>query len=196
MRAHPFATLVSIQAGALTADHLPLHLHPELSEKGTLRGHIAKGNPLWTKGAGGTDVLAIFQGPQVYVTPSWYPSKKEHGKVVPTWNYAVVHAHGALRFVEDGEWLHEHLNTLTRRHEGARAAPWEVSDAPASYLDHMMKGIVGIEFEIERLEGKWKMSQNRNAQDRAGVRQGLLAEQDESAAAVSEIIQRFEHGAA
>lgn len=190
MRAHPFATLVSLQPGGLSADHLPLVLHPELLKLGTLRGHIAKGNPLWTSHAGPMEVLAIFQGPHAYVTPSWYPSKKEHGKVVPTWNYAVVHAFGELHFVEDPDWLLDHLDALTRQHESHRQAPWKVADAPPGYLAQMLKGIVGIEVEIGRFEGKWKVSQNRDARDRLGVQQGLLLEQREDAAAIAKLIGR------
>ncbi|MBI4724558.1 MAG: FMN-binding negative transcriptional regulator [Rhodomicrobium sp.] len=191
MRAHPFATLVSLQSGNLSADHLPLVLHPELSDKGTVRGHIAKGNPLWKFSAGSMEILAIFQGPQAYVTPSWYVSKKEHGKVVPTWNYAVVHAFGELQFVEDQDWLLDHLNVLTRQHESHRPVPWEVGDAPHDFLARLLEGIVGIEFVINRLEGKWKVSQNRDEQDRLGVQRGLRLEQDEDATAISHLIDRI-----
>jgi transcriptional regulator len=188
MRAHPFATLVSLQLGALSADHLPLVLHPEFSNNGTLRGHIAKGNPLWENHAGRMEALAIFQGPNAYVTPSWYPSKKQHGKVVPTWNYAVVHAFGDLQFVEDPDWLLDHLSVLTRQQESHRPVPWKVADAPREYLARQLKGIVGIELEISRLEGKWKVSQNRDAQDRLGVQRGLLLEPGEDAAAIANLI--------
>ncbi len=188
MRAHPLATLVSHRAGRLTADHIPLVIHAEASAVGTLRGHIAKANPLWRQRQPATDVLAIFQGPQAYVTPSWYPSKKEHGKVVPTWNYVVVHAHGTLRFIEDAGWLLAHLDTLTTGQERDRPAPWHVTDAPDDFLAGQLKGIVGIEIEIADLQGKWKASQNRNAADRAGVREGLRREDRPDAAALADLI--------
>jgi len=188
MRAHPFASLVSLQAGGLAADHLPLVVMPELSDKGTVRGHIAKANPLWKERTVSPAVLAVFQGPHAYVTPSWYPSKKEHGKVVPTWNYAVVQAHGQLEFHDDRAWLLDHLQKVTRRQENHRPVPWEVSDAPEDYMARQLKGIVGIEFVITRLEGKWKASQNRSEQDRSGVQRGLLLEPGEDAAAVSRLV--------
>jgi transcriptional regulator len=189
MRAHPFATLISVQAGCLSADHLPLVVSPELSEKGTVRGHIAKANPLWKQREDlSPTILAVFQGPQAYVTPSWYPSKKEHGKVVPTWNYALVQAHGELEFHDDPVWLLEHLREITRRQEGHRQVPWEVSDAPDEFIARQLNGIVGIEFAVTRLEGKWKVSQNRSEQDRNGVQRGLLLEPGEDAVAVSRLV--------
>lgn len=190
MRAHPFATLVSVQEGRLAADHLPLVIFPELSEKGTVRGHIAKADPLWKEREGlSATILAVFQGPQAYVTPSWYPSKKEHGKVVPTWNYAVVQAHGELVFHDDPVWLVEHLQEITQRQEEHRPAPWAVHDAPNDYMARQLKGIVGIEFVISQLEGKWKVSQNRNEQDRMGVQQSLLLEAGDDAVAVSRLVR-------
>ena len=134
MRAHPFATLVSIQNGDICADHLPLVIHEEHSTSGTIRGHIAKGNPLWRNGGTSSDIVAIFQGPQAYITPSWYPSKKEHGKVVPTWNYVAVHARGKLTLTDDNSWLLDHLSELTKRHEHNNPVPWNVSDAPDDFI--------------------------------------------------------------
>ncbi len=188
MHAHPFATLVSKAGGRLMADHLPLVVHPELSENGVLRGHVAAGNPLAGGGREAREVLAIFQGPQVYVTPSWYPSKAEHGKVVPTWNYAVVHAYGMLRFHADRDWLLAHLTELTARNERDRPEPWAVSDAPEEFVDRQIKGIVGVEIAVETLTGKWKVSQNRDARDREGVEHGLLAEGGE---AMSALVRRY-----
>jgi len=191
MRAHPFATVVSAARGGLTADHLPLVLHPDLSANGVLRGHVAAGNPLARGERRSLEVLAIFHGPQAYVTPSWYPSKAEHGKVVPTWNYAVVHAHGTLRFHDDGDWLMAHLTELTARQERDRSEPWAPQDAPAEFLSRQMKGIVGIEIAVEALTGKWKVSQNREARDRAGVEHGLLVEDPGQGAAMSELVRRY-----
>jgi transcriptional regulator len=121
-------------------------------------------------------VLVVFQGPQAYVTPSWYPSKAGHGKAVPTWNYAMVQAHGRLRAIEDPAWLEAFVTRLTGRHEAGRTPPWRVSDAPADFLASMLGGIVGIEIEVTRLEGKFKLSQNRPDEDRAGVVAGLRAD--------------------
>lgn len=194
MIAHPFATLVSSATGGLTADHLPLVIHPELSEKGTIRGHIAVANPLWQDTQGPIEVLAIFQGPQAYITPSWYPSKQEHGKVVPTWNYAVVQAQGTLSFHQESDWLMAHLTELTGRHEGQRAMPWAVTDAPDAFIARQFKGIVGIEIKVESLVGKWKVSQNKADQDRSGVERGLMAERTEDTAAVSRLVSDLARG--
>jgi len=191
MLTHPFGTLISIQDGGITADHLPLVIHPELSEQGTIRAHIAKGNPLWLKRKTSMEILAIFQGPQAYITPSWYPSKKQHGKVVPTWNYAVIHAHGELNFRTDEEWLLDHLVELSNRQEDGRYKAWKVSDAPDSYIAKQLKGIVGIEIEIKKLEGQWKVSQNKNEEDRTGVQEGLKLEADQVANSMSELVREF-----
>lgn len=188
IRAQPLATLVSSAAGQIQADHVPLVLLADQSDKGVLRGHVAKGNGLWRNRAELESVMAIFQGPQSYVTPSWYPSKQEHGKVVPTWNYVVVHARGAFRFVDDADWLMAHLGALTDQHEQDRTAPWAVSDAPADYLSRQLRGIVGVEMTIESLEGVWKVSQNRDTRDRAGVQEGLLREQTADADEISRLV--------
>ncbi len=173
MRAQPLAVLVSLGVQGLFATHLPMVVEDDGSEFGMLKGHISRANPQWRELVSSTDVLAIFSGPQHYISPSWYPGKQEHGKVVPTWNYAVVHAYGALRIVEDADWLLAHLNSLTDEHEAGFAKPWKVSDAPADWIAGQMRGIVGLELPIRRLEGKWKVSQNQDARDRAAVAQGL-----------------------
>ena len=169
MREHPLASLVSHGADGLTADHVPLEYD---AASATLRGHVARANPLWRQ-ADGQPVLAIFRGPQAYVTPSWYPSKASTHKVVPTWNYAVVHAHGTLRAVDDAPWLHTLVTRLTAHHETPRAQPWAVADAPDDYVQQMLRAIVGIEIPVLRLVGKWKVSQNRSEADRAGVADGV-----------------------
>lgn len=173
MRAHPLATLVTHTDEGLEANHLPLLMHEQSGPYGTLRGHVARNNPLWRTFKAETDALAVFQGPQGYITPSWYPTKARTGKVVPTWNYAVVHAYGPLRIIEDAAWLCELVTRLTTRHEASRDKPWQVSDAPADYMHGMLKAIVGIEIPVRRLQGKWKMSQNRLPHDRNGVIAGL-----------------------
>jgi transcriptional regulator len=169
MQAHPLAVLVTAGADGPEADHVPLQYD---AATGTLRGHVARANPLWRQ-ADGQPVLAVFRGPEAYVSPSWYPSKAEHHKVVPTWNYAVVHAHGTLRAVDDADWLRQLVGDLTDRHEAGRPAPWSVSDAPQDYIAQMLRAIVGVEITLTRLEGKWKVSQNRSAADRDGVAAAL-----------------------
>jgi transcriptional regulator len=173
MQAAPLATL--IRGGAeLAADVMPLEV--ERTATGwRLIGHVARANPLWRE-ADGQPVLALFQGPQAYVSPNWYPSKAEHGKAVPTWNYTMVQAHGTLRAIEDPAWLLAFVTRLTERHEGGRAMPWHVTDAPADYIESMLRAIVGIEIDVTRLEGKFKLSQNRPAEDRTGVVLGLEAD--------------------
>ena len=185
MREHPLATLVSLQADGPTADHVPLEFDAATR---TLRGHVARANPLW-RVAGGQAVLAVFCGPQTYITPSWYASKAATHKVVPTWNYTVVHAHGTLQVIEDAPWLHDLVSRLTRHHESPRAQPWAVSDAPDDYVQPMLRAIVGIQIPVDRLVGKWKVSQNRSAADRQGVAQGLALEaQNPQAAAMARLV--------
>ena len=173
MREFPLATL--IRGGAeLAADILPLEVD-RVGDGWRVTGHVARANPLWRE-ADGQPVLLVFQGPQAYVSPNWYPSKFQHGKAVPTWNYAMVQVHGTLRATQDPAWLRAFVTRLTERHEAGRAAPWHVADAPADYLDAMLKAIVGIEIEVTRVEGKFKLSQNRDAADRTGVVLGLEAD--------------------
>ncbi len=191
IRAHPFATLVAFGQEGLIGNHLPFVLHDELTDNGTLRGHVARGNPLWKNYDRTIDVLAIFQGADSYITPSWYPSKKEHGKVVPTWNYAVVHAYGPLAIIEDAEWLRAHLGELTFQRENKRPVPWAVSDAPSDYLARQLKGIVGIEMPISRIEGTWKVSQNKKDRDRMGVSRGLDFESGGVPTAMSKLVERY-----
>ena len=188
--AHPLATLVTLTADGLEANHIPLLIDPQAAPYGTLRGHVARNNPMWRTFKSDTEVLAIFQGPHGYITPSWYPSKAQNGKVVPTWNYATVHAYGPLKIFEDAEWLRALVTQLTESQESQRERPWQVSDAPTDYIDTMLKAIVGIEIPLRRLHGKWKMSQNRLPQDKAGVVQGLEAKGDASSRAMRETMRR------
>ena len=175
MAAYPLATLVVSGAHGTTADLVPLHLHLAPDAPAELRGHVARANPLW-RHADGQAVLAVFHGPQAYVTPSWYPSKARHGKVVPTWNYTMVQARGTLQAVDDAPWLRELVGLLTDVHETPRAAPWAVDDAPEDYVQQMLRAIVGIRIPLDSLVGKWKVSQNRDEADRTGVVQGLATE--------------------
>lgn len=168
------ATLVSLTTDGLTASHLPLLLDPEPAPYGTLLGHLARPNPQ-ARGAVG-DALAIFLGPDSYITPSWYATKHESGKVVPTWNYVAIHAYGPVEFIDDPAHVHEHITQLTLRHEQGRAVPWAPSDAPEDFIASMVRRIIGLRLTIQRLEGKWKMGQNRPLEDRVGVADGLEAE--------------------
>jgi transcriptional regulator len=188
--AHPLAILVTASAGeGLFATHLPLVLDRSAGPCGVLAGHLARANPHQRHiAAGATDALVIFTGPDAYVSPSWYASKQDHGRVVPTWNYAAVHAYGTLRLIDEPVALRRHLETLTARHESGRAPEWEVSDAPAAYIEQQMKAIVGLELTITRLEGKWKMSQNRSGSDIDGVARGLAASDSATDQTVAAIV--------
>jgi len=178
IRAHPLALLVTHGGSGLAASPIPFLVYPEEGASGTLRAHIARANPHWKELAGATECLVVFQGAAGYVTPSWYATKAATHKVVPTWNYATVHAWGTPSVVDDAGWLARQLADLTRGQEQRRPRPWAVADAPADFIATQMKAIVGIEIPIARLEGKWKMSQNRDDADRAGVVAGLRAEGD------------------
>jgi transcriptional regulator len=187
MHAYPLATLIVATADGPTADLIPLEFHPGIGAHGSLRGHVARANPLWR--AAGAAVLAVFHGPQAYVSPNWYPSKREHGKVVPTWNYTMVQARGTLRAVDDAPWVHALVNQLTDRHESTQAKAWAVSDAPADYVQQMLRAIVGIEIELSSLLGKWKVTQNRSVADRLGVAAGLGNTQDDNAMAMAGLVR-------
>lgn len=175
IRARPLATLVTFSSGGINANHIPLHLSEEPAPFGTLRGHVARSNSIWKDYAEDVEVLAVFHGPDAYITPSWYPTKFENGKAVPTWNYAVAHAYGALRVIDDVSWLRAHLEALTAHNEAAFPEQWQLSDAPHDFTEKLIGAVVGIEIVITRLSGKWKISQNQPAQNRAGVIQGLRA---------------------
>lgn len=175
IRAHPLGTWVTVSADGPTAEHIPFLLDTARGVHGTLLGHVARANGVWRTLSQQAASLVVFQGAESYVTPSWYPSKQAHGRVVPTWNYAVVHAHGAARAIDDREWLLSLVSRLTDTHEAGRPAPWQVGDAPADYIDKLLQQIVGIEIPLDRLTGKWKVSQNRPLEDRAGVASGLRA---------------------
>lgn len=175
MQASPFALLTSAGSDGVQASHLPLLLAPGEGDLGTLYGHFARANPHWRELQDGAEALAVFSGPDAYVSPSWYAAKAEHSKVVPTWNYIAVHARGPVELIEDPERLLQIVSRLSDRHESGRAQPWAVSDAPRDYIDSMLRAIVGFALPIRRLDGKWKLGQNRSAIDQAGVRDGLAA---------------------
>jgi transcriptional regulator len=186
IRERPLATLVTSGPDGMTANHIPMMIVAEPLPFGTLVGHVARGNSLWR--AAGTSALAVFTGPEHYISPSWYPAKQEHGRVVPTWNYAAVHAYGTLEIHEDAEWLRALVTKLTETYEAPFEQPWKVADAPADYIDGLLKAIVGIEIKIDRLEGKWKMGQNRSDADREGAAEGLREMKTPSAAALGEMM--------
>lgn len=173
IRARPLATLVTLSSSGLNANHIPLHLSESPTPNGTLRGHVARANPLLVDLNNDIEVLAVFHGPDIYITPSWYATKKETGKVAPTWNYAVVHAYGRMRVIEDPSWLREQLEALTAHNEASFPQQWAISDAPSEFTEKLMHSIVGIEMIISKLSGKWKVSQNQPQQNRASVIDGL-----------------------
>jgi transcriptional regulator len=190
MRRHPFATLITRSGDSVVANHIPFMIDAARGEKGVLRAHVARANPLWRMHPRETEALVIFLGVDHYITPSWYATKRESGKVVPTWNYVAVHAWGPLHVFEDPEWLRGQVGALTAFQEAGRVAPWAVADAPDEFIAGQLKGIVGIEVPIVRLEGKVKASQNRPAADREGVVEGLNALGTEAARRMVSVVAR------
>jgi transcriptional regulator len=188
MREHPFATLVAMNDSGLVANHLPMKIISDPQPWGTLRGHVARANPVWKEYRTDIEALAIFQGPQTYISPVLYPSKQTTGEVVPTWNYAVVHARGTLRFIHEAEWLRNFVADLTDEHEAGRAQPWKMTDAPAPYLEKMLEMIVGFEIAISSISGKWKLGQNRTTADRQGLVVGLRQSEDADARELANLL--------
>jgi transcriptional regulator len=181
------AILVTMTEAGMEASHIPLLYDPQpaadgSAPHGTLYGHLARANRQWQRFQPEIDAMAIFQGPDAYITPSWYETKRETGKVVPTWNYAIVQVRGTVRVIEDSEWIAQQITELTVSQEGGRSAPWAVTDAPATYIQSQIKGIVGLEITVTGIEGKWKVSQNRPVADRVGVAEGLQGEASNPAA--------------
>ena len=194
IRAHPLAVLVTLDANGLVANHIPMELDAEAGALGTLRGHVARANPVWKSHRPEVEAMAVFQGPDDYITPQYYATKAATGKVVPTWNYATVHAYGPLRAIEDAAWLRGFVEQLTDRHEAELpqvpgGVPWKVSDAPEDFIAGQLKAIVGIEIPLTRIEGKWKVSQNRPSEDRAGVVAGLVKAGGPSRHAMAELVR-------
>ena|SRR5258706_10064656 len=190
IRRHPLGALITSGADGLNANHVPFVVDPHPAPFGTLRAHVARANPVWRDFSREVEPLVIFQGPQVYITPSWYQTKRETGKVVPTYNYIVVHAHGAMRIFEDAEWLRKFVGGLTDRFEASRAQPWAITDAPEEFIAAQLRAIVGIEIPIARLIGKWKTSQNRPAMDQKGVVAGLRESEDAVAQAMAVAVEQ------
>lgn len=189
MASHPLGAWVCHGRDGLVANHVPFLLDRNRGPCGTLIGHVARANPVWRELESARPSVVVFQGPQGYITPAWYPGKAAHGEVVPTWNYVVAHAHGVARAIEDRAWILDMLTRLTARHEALRSVPWSLSDAPAAFMDRMMQAIVGIEIPIDRLEGKLKASQDEAMSDRLGTVRGLREQPDDAALAVAALVQ-------
>jgi transcriptional regulator len=187
MRAYPFAALITTGDAGFEVTHLPTVLKSE-GALGVVECHVSRANPHWKEIAKNGRGLLVYTGPEAYITPNWYPSKAAHGKAVPTWNYAVVHAHGIAEIIDDRAWLVRHVGELTDQHELGSAGPWAITDAPGNYIEVMSRGIVGMRFAIERLEGKAKMSQNRELPDRAGVVAGLKSRGTEADTKVADLV--------
>ena len=192
MRDRPFAAFISAGSGGLEVTHVPTVVKLHGGHPSVIECHLARANPHWKEFTQARDALMIFGGPQGYIRPNWYASKRLDGKVVPTWNYAVVHAHGRAEAVDDRAWLERHVSELTEQQEQGQSEPWATRDAPRSYLEAMLRGIVGIRIEITRLEGKWKMSQNRNAADRAGVVRGLRTRETGDDEELASLVERYD----
>jgi transcriptional regulator len=188
IRAHPLGLLVSHGPSGLIANAIPFLIFPEASKLGTLQAHVARANPQWRDLQTAEEALVVFQGVQHYITPSWYETKRETGKVVPTWNYLIVQARGRPRVIEDSGWLRTQIEALTFKKESSRAKPWAVCDAPEDFVASQIRQIVGVEIEIADIKGKWKASQNRKAEDRAGVIAGLEGEGDPDAIEMARIV--------
>lgn len=189
MASHPLGAWVCHGRDGLVANHVPFLLDRTRGPFGTLIGHVSRANPVWRELASASPSVVMFQGPQAYITPGWYPGKAEHGEVVPTWNYVVAHAHGTARAVVDRTWIFDMLKRLTEAHEAPQPSPWSVSDAPAPFLDKMMRAIVGIEIPIDRLQGKLKASQDETMPDRHGTVRGLREQACDVARAMAALVQ-------
>lgn len=188
---YPLGLLVSQGSQGLSADSVPFILDPVRGPFGTLLAHIARANPLWQGQDPDREVLIVFQGPDHYVSPGWYPTKQEHGKVVPTWNYVTVHAYGRLTVIEDASWLRAQIEALTHRHEQGLAEPWSVTDSPEAYIAAQLRAIVGLEICIDRMIGKVKASQNRSEPDRLGVVDGLEGKGTDEAKAMAQFVREY-----
>ncbi|MCP4382994.1 MAG: FMN-binding negative transcriptional regulator [Hyphomicrobiales bacterium] len=189
IRSHPLGLLVTMGAAGLEANQIPFVLDPTCGTKGVLKGHLARANRQWRNLDDSVDALVVFRGPDTYISPSWYATKAETGKVVPTWNYAVVQVRGQLRVIEDRAWLRAQVEALTRDHEARRPKPWAVSDAPPPFIDAMVRGVVGLELEIAGIAGKWKVSQNRPEADKEGVITGLRADGEADQLAIADLVE-------
>lgn len=191
IREFPLATLILTNLGEVVVNHLPMVLRPNTASRGALVGHVPRTNSVWELMNGEARAVAVFQGANAYITPSWYPSKHEHGRAVPTWNYAVVHVRGIPRAIDDAGWVLAHLEELTDTLESSQELPWKVSDAPQDFTRRMVGQLIGIEMPIDSIEGKWKVSQNRPHADQAGVIAGLKFRGGADSISMAELVARF-----
>lgn len=185
---YPFASLITYSESGLDANHIPFVLQ-QSKEKNTLQGHIAKANPVWKNLSNQSEVLVIFNGPNCYISPNHYPTKKENGKAVPTWNYIAVHIKGTLSLIHDPNWNRDMLDKLTSQHESKNENPWSIADAPDNYIQKMLPAIVGLEIEIKSINGQWKLSQNQPEINIQGVIEGLAMEGDNNSTVISELVK-------
>ncbi|KPL85336.1 FMN-binding negative transcriptional regulator [Herpetosiphon geysericola] len=190
IQCQPLATIITLNQNGINANHIPLYLDPQAGEFGTLYGHVARANSIWQEHTSQHEILAIFHGSDSYITPSWYASKAQTGRVVPTWNYAVAHAYGQLQVIDDPQWLRQQLEHLTNHNEASFEHQWQVGDAPHEYTEALLKAIVGIAIPITRLLGKWKVSQNQPHANQQSVIAGLEASNEPTAAAMIELIKQ------
>lgn len=186
---YPLGAIATVSSGVVDIEHLPFLYHPSIAPCGTLCCHVGRGNPLWQSLPADREVLIVFQGPSTYISPSWSPGRSRHGKVAPSWNYAVVHAHGVPRVIHEHEWLRAHLEQLTASQEAHRPNAWALSEPPGDFIAQLLNHIVGIEFRLTRMVGKWFVSQQRSPADRAGVIEGLLRENTDAARSIAEMIE-------
>lgn len=193
MTAHPFGCFVTLGKEGLLVNHIPFFIDASSGGFGTLKGHVARANPVWKEFSSSLESVVVFQGPHAYVSPNWYPTKHQTGKVVPTWNYAVVHAHGIPKVIEDAAWLLDLVTKLSDTHEASQQLPWKVSDAPEEFTERLLEMIVGIEIPISKIEGKWKLSQNRPKADRLGLVAGLEAQDDDVSRAMGSMVMKSLH---
>jgi transcriptional regulator len=188
MREYPFATLVTLSESGIEATHLPVILN-KVDGKNIVQAHISKANKIWESVKEGSEILLIFNGPNCYISPNYYPTKQESGKAVPTWNYVVVHVKGTISFIHDEKWIYHMIDSLTQEHESKQDFPWSISDAPDTYINRMLPAIVGIEISIDSIEGQWKLSQNQPEVNQFGVIQGLLQKGETPELKVSELVK-------
>jgi transcriptional regulator len=189
--ANPLGAIITTRMTGIEIDHLPFSVHPEIGTQGTLRCHSARGNPLWKALLDNVNVTVIFQSPSAYISPSWMPGRKRHGRVAPSWNYAAVHAYGTARIVQDHDWLKQHLHDLSAPQEAKRDDAWSLAEAPAEFVNGLLDHIVGIEITVERLVGKWFVGQQRSPTEREGVVAGLLAEKTDASSAIAEMMRVY-----
>jgi transcriptional regulator len=190
IRAHPLGMWVTQAGSELIANHIPFLLDADRGPHGTLVGHVARANPVWESFSPTVASLVVFRGADSYITPSWYPSKRVHGRAVPTWNYAVVHASGMPRAIQDRDWMLRLVTRLTDAQEASRPEPWKVSDAPAEHVDRLLNNIVGIEIPIDRIVGKWKANQTSTPADKLGVIEGLVERGDSQSLQMAALVRR------